>query len=80
MKCELNTHEYKQFVPPDGTISLHWVIPAKAVVSLYTSVPIIPTCNKDANFVILLQVYVAGNNRYLVQQLSIKNFYNTGGK
>ena len=22
MKCELNTHEYKQFVPPDGTISL----------------------------------------------------------
>ena len=22
MKCELNTHEYKQFVPPDGTLSL----------------------------------------------------------
>ena len=78
MKCELNTHEYKQFVPQ--MVLFLWVIPAKAVVSLYTSVPIIPTCNKDANFVILLQVYVAGNNRYLVQQLSIKNFYNTGGK
>jgi len=22
MKCELNNHEYKLFVPPDGTISL----------------------------------------------------------
>ena len=22
LKCELNTHEYKQFVPPDGTVSL----------------------------------------------------------
>ena len=41
---------------------------------------IIPACNEGAIFVILLQVYVAGNNRYLVQRPSIKNFYNTGGK
>jgi len=33
--------------------------------------------NHDAR---LFKVYVAGNNRYLVQRPSIKNFYNTGAK